>query len=158
MFITTWPFVSLAFVSLLAAPAPVAAQAANQQPPAGKPITFGDGVRATDRLSPTPQYAPLATGLYGRQIVQANSARGDYSVQIWSLLVSPRANTADAKLPGAAVVTVIAGRVDLITGGQTTRLEPGATGAVAEGASMRFVNADEKRAAQLRAIVIAGNP
>jgi quercetin dioxygenase-like cupin family protein len=136
----------------------VVAQPVNQRPPAGKPVTFGEGVRARDPLSPTPQYTLLAPGLYTRQIVQAASARGDYTVQVWSLLVSPRANTAEAKLPGAAVVTLYAGRVELITGEQKTRLEPGASATVPEGASLRFVNTDEKRPAQLRAVVLSGNP
>jgi hypothetical protein len=136
----------------------VAAQPADQSPAAGKPITFGDGVRARDRLSPTPQYAQLVPGLYTRQIVQAASVRGDYTVQVWSLLVGPRANTAEAKLPGAAVVTLHAGRVELITGEQKTLLEPGATATVPEGASVRFVNSDQKRPANLRAVVLFGNP
>jgi hypothetical protein len=140
----------------LVAISPVAGQPVGQKPAAGKPISFGEGVRARDRLSPTPQYALLVPGLYARQIVQAVSARGDYTVEIWSLLVSPRVNTAETKLPGAAVVTLYSGRVELITGEQRTRLEPGATTAVPEGASLRFVNGDDKRPAQLRAVVLSG--
>jgi quercetin dioxygenase-like cupin family protein len=146
-----------ALLTWIAASAPLVAQPVAQQPPAGKPVTF-DGIRAQDRLAPTPQYRQLATGVYGRQIVEAASRGGDYTVQVWSLLVSPKTTTADATLPGAAVVTVIAGRVDLIAGGKTTRLDPGAAASVAEGAAMRFVNADEKRPAQLRAVVLSGNP
>ena len=136
---------------------PVLAQAAAQKPAEGKPLVFGDGVRARDRLTPTPQYAALARGLYARQIVQAASDRGDYTVQVWSLLVSPRVTTGEAKLPGAAVITLHAGRVELIAGDQKTRLEPGATASVPEGASLRFVNSDESRPAQLRAVVLSGS-
>jgi hypothetical protein len=134
---------------------PVLAQA-TQQPTEGKPIVF-DGIRQQDRLTPTPQYAALAPGLYGRQIVQTASDRGDYTVQILSLLVSPRMSTGEAKLPGAAVITLRAGRVELITGDQRTRLDPGVTASVPEGASLRFVNSDESRPAQLRAVVISGS-
>jgi hypothetical protein len=155
---TTCRFLSVAFIASLFAISPTAAQRAGQTPAAGKPITFGDGVRARDPLSPTPKYELLAPGLYVRQIVQAASARGDYNVQVWSLLVSPRADTGEAKLTGAAVVTLNAGSVELITGGQRTRLEPGATATVPDGASLRFVNSDGKRPAQLRAVVLSGNP
>jgi len=133
------------------------AQTAERKPEVGKPVVFGDGVRARDPLAPTPQYAALAPGLYGRQIVQAASDRGDYTVQVWSLIVSPRASTGEAKLPGAAVVILYAGRVELITGEQKTRLEPGATAAVPEGASLRFVNSDASRPAQLRAVALSGS-
>ncbi len=122
----------------------------------GKPIIFSDGVRARDGLAATPQYAPLAPGLYGRQIVQAASARGDYTVQVWSLVVSPRGSTGEARLPGAAVLTLRVGRVELISGDQKTRLEPGATASVPEGASLRFVNSDDSRPAHLRAVVLSG--
>lgn len=120
-------------------------------------MVFGEGVRARDRLAQTPQYAALAPGLYARPIVQTASARGDYTVEVWSLLVSPRSTTGEARLPGAAVVTVRAGRVELITGDQKTRLEPGATASVPEGASLRFVNGDAKRPAHLRAVVLSGS-
>jgi len=152
---TTWRLLGGAFIASLVTIASVMGQQVQQQP-AGKPITFGDGVRARDRLTATPQYELLVPGLYGRQIVQAASARGDYTVQVWSLLVSPGASTSDAKLPGAVVVILYAGRIELITGKQTTRLQPGATAAVPEGASFRVVNDDGERPAQLRAIVLSG--
>lgn len=137
---------------------PAAGQPISDKPAAGKPMTFGEGVRARDRLSPTPQFAPLAPGLYARQIVQAVSGSGDYTVEVWSLLVRPKASTVDVTLSGAAVVTLFAGRVELITGDQRTRLEPGGTATVPQGASVRFVNGDEARPAQLRAVVIVGTP
>src|SRR5262245_45592774 len=157
MTMAAWCLLGGAILASLAVMAPVAGQLGDQKPAAGKPISFSDGVRARDRFSPTPQYALLTPGLYARQIVQAASARGDYSVQVWSLLVSPRASTAEAKLPGAAVVTLYAGRVELITGEQKTHLEPGASTTVPEGAALRFVNGDDKRPAQLRAVVLPGN-
>jgi hypothetical protein len=149
-------FVGPILICALSSPCALA-QAAAQKPPEGKPIVFGDGVRQRDRLTPTPQYAPLATGLYARQIVQAASDRGDYTVQVWSLLVSPRTTTGEAKLPGATVITLRAGRVELISGDQKTRLEPGTTASVPEGASLRFVNGDDARPAHLRAIVLSGS-
>ena len=120
----TWRLLGGIFITLIVAMEPATGQPVDQKPTAGKPITFGCGVRARDRF--------------------------------WSLLVSPRANTADATLPGAAVVTLYAGRVQLITGEKRTRLQPGATAAVPKGASLRFVN-DDKRPAQLRAVVLSGN-
>ena len=122
----------------------------------GKPIILGNSVRASDRTAPTPKYSRLANGLYGRQTVQTTSAKGDYTVQIWALLVSPRVTTGEAKLPGAAVLSVDAGRVDLIVGERKTRLEPGATASVPEGAALRLVNVDETRPAHLRAVVLTG--
>jgi quercetin dioxygenase-like cupin family protein len=132
-------------------------QTAEKEPAAGKPVIFDDGIRARDRLAPTPQYAALASGLYARQVVQTASERGDYTVEIWSLTVSPHASTGEARLPGAAVVILYAGRVELIIGDQKTRLQPGASASVPEGASVRFVNGDDNRPAQLRAIVLSGS-
>jgi hypothetical protein len=135
----------------------LAGQGVQQKPVPRKPISFAGGIRARDRLSPTPQYALLTAGLYARQIVQASSVHDDYKVQIWSLLVSPHANTADVKLPGAAVVTVYVGRVEVVTGDRKTSLDPGATTTIPEGSAVRFVNADDKHPAQLRAVVLVGD-
>ena len=123
----------------------------------GKPVIFGKGVRARDPVAPTPQYAALASGLYARQIVQAASTRGDYAMQVWSLLVSPKATTGETKLPGAAVLSLRSGSVEVITAGGKTRLEPGGTAAVPEGSSLHFVNSDDSRPAQLRAVVVIGS-
>lgn len=149
----------LAAASLISAMSMTAAsaQTAERRPEAGKAIVFGDGIRARDRMATTPQYAALAPGLYARPIVQTASARGDYTVEVWSLIVSPHATTGEAKLPGAAVVTLRAGRVELISGDQKTRLEPGWTASVPEGASLRFVNGDASRPAHLRAVVLSGS-
>jgi hypothetical protein len=157
MTMAAWRFLGVTFIAALVAMPLVAGQSVDRKRAAGKPISFGDGVRAADRLSPTPQYSLLANGLYARQIVLAASARGDYTVQVWSLLVSPHTNTAEAKLPGAVVLTLYAGNVELVTGDQKTRLEPGATAVVPEGTALRFVNGDDKRPAQLRAVVLSGN-
>lgn len=121
----------------------------------GRPITFRDNGQQVDRLSATPPYVALATGLYGRQIVQAPSQDKDYTVQVWSLLVSPKTTTGEVKLPGAAVVMLIAGRVEFATGSQRGELVAGATTAIPEGSSLRIVNADV-RPAQMRAVVVAG--
>jgi hypothetical protein len=153
-----WRLLGGTFVALLLTTLPLAGQrVVRQKPVPAKPISFGNGVRARDRLSPTPQYAPLTPGLYARQIVQADSAHDDYKVQVWSLLVSPHANTAEVKLPGAAVVTLYAGRVEVIAGDRKTSLDPSSTTTLAEGSGVRFVNADDKRPAVLRAVVLVGN-
>jgi hypothetical protein len=131
-------------------------QAAEPRPGEGRPIILGNSVRASDRSTPTPNYTALANGLYARQVVQTASSKGDYTVQVWALLVGPRVTTGDAKLPGAAVLSVNTGRVDLLVGDRKTRLEPGDTASVPEGASLRLVNADETRPAHLRAVVLSG--
>lgn len=131
-------------------------QAAEPRPGEGKPIILGNSVRASDHSTPTPKYAALATGLYARQIVQTASGKGDYTVQIWALLVGPHVTTGDAKLPGAAVLSINAGHVELVVGDRKTRLEPGDTATVPEGASLRLVNADETHPAHLRAVVLSG--
>ena len=132
-------------------------QRVQKKPVPRKPISFANGIRSRDRLSPTPQYAPLTAGLYARQIVQASSLHDDYKVQVWSLLVSPHANTTDVRLPGAALVTVYVGRVEVVTGDRKASLDPGATTTIPEGSAVRFVNADDKHSAQLRAVVLVGN-
>jgi len=141
-------------VVLGAAVGPALAQVL-QAPSQGRPITFRDNGQQVDRLAPTPPYAALASGLYGRQIVQAPSQDGGYTVQVWSLLVSPKSTTGEAKLAGAAVLMLIAGRVQVTAGEQRSELVPGATVPVREGAGLRIVNADS-RPAQLRAVVVTG--
>src|SRR5262245_41047321 len=139
-----------------------AAQETAQQTPAAppavpaKPIAFGAGARAQDPLAPTPPFAALAPGLFARQILESASPSGDYTVQVWSLLVSPKSETGEAKLAGAAVLLLNAGHVEVISAGKRTRLEPGGTTSVAEGASVRFINTNERQPAQLRAVVVSG--
>src|SRR5262249_47099426 len=111
-------------VVLGAAVGPALAQVL-QAPRQGRPITFPDNGQQVDRLAPTPPYAALASGLYGRQIVQAPSQDGGYTVQVWSLLVSPKSTTGEAKLAGAAVLMLIAGRVQVTAGEQRSELVPG---------------------------------
>jgi hypothetical protein len=122
-----------------------------------KPMDFDSSVRARERLAPTPQYALLKPGLFSRQIVQAAAARGDYTVQIWSLIVAPKTSTEETKLPGAAVLSVRAGQVEIITGDRRVRLAPGATTSVPEGASVRFTNSDKDKPSYLRAVVLSGS-
>lgn len=50
----TWRLLGGTFIASLVAMAPISGQPVNQLPAPSKPITFGDGVRAHDRLSPTP--------------------------------------------------------------------------------------------------------
>lgn len=121
----------------------------------GRPITFRDDGRQVDRLAQTPPYEQLAAGLYGRQIVRTPARGGEYTVQVWSLLVSPKTTTGELKLPGAAVVMPLTGRVDIATGGQRSELVAGATAAAAENGVLRIVNAGEQPV-QLRAVIVIG--
>jgi quercetin dioxygenase-like cupin family protein len=119
------------------------------------PATFGKGVRASDPRTPTPQFAALASGLYARTIVDTQSSKGDYSIRILSLSVSPKVTTGEARLPGAAMLSLTAGAVEYIAGDQRGKLQPGDTAAIPEGVSIRFVNSDPTRAAVLRAVVVS---
>lgn len=139
------------------APAQPVAPPAQPAAPAAKPFSFGPGARAADRLAPTPDFAPLTQGLFARQIAEALSADGAYTVQVWSLLVSPKASTGEAKLAGAAVLMLNAGRVDVISADKRVSLTPGGTTSIAEGASVRFVNNNPSQPAHLRAVVIIGS-
>jgi hypothetical protein len=114
-------------------------------------------VRSNDRLTPTPNFSPLASGLYGRQIVTTASAGGDYTVQVWSLLVSPKTTTGAANLPGAPVLIVQTGSVELLVGNRRTRLDSGTVATLPEGEPLRFINTDQSRPAHLRAVVLVGN-
>jgi len=139
-----------------AAMSPSALAQAQQAPGAARPLIFRDNGQQTDRLAPTPAYAQLAAGLYGRQIVQTPSRDGDYTVQVWSLLVSPKTTTGEAKLPGAAVLMLLTGRVEITTGGQRGELVPGATAAVPENGVLRIANAGEQPV-QMRAVIVTGD-
>jgi hypothetical protein len=131
-------------------------QTVERMPITAHPIELTSAVRAADRTTPTPNFSRMAAGLYGKQIVQTASSQGDYTIQVLALLVSPHADTGDVKLPGASVLTVQSGIVELIQGGNKTRLNPGAVATVAEDLPLRLVNTDENRPAHLRAVVLAG--
>jgi hypothetical protein len=145
-----------AVIASLLAVVPVAAQNPKEVPREGNPITFGEGIRTPDRLQPTPQYAALAPGLYARTVVRAASTHGDYTVEVWSLLVAPHASTGEARLPGAAVLSLRAGRVEVTAGELKVRLDAGATASIPEGVALRFLNLDDNRPAHLRAVVLSG--
>jgi hypothetical protein len=148
----------LTMLGVLAALAYVAAsQSVERKPAPTHPIMLtSTAVRAADRATATPNFSRMADGLYGKQIVQTASAKDDYTIQVWALLVSPHATTGDAQLPGAAVLIVQTGTVELIQGGNKTRLSPGAVATVAEDSPLRLVNTDETRPAHLRAVVLSG--
>jgi hypothetical protein len=149
----------LATLAALAYAAASLSQPVEQTPAPTHPIELGtSAVRAADRTTATPNFSRMATGLYGKQMVQTASANGDYTIQVWALLVSPHATTGDAQLPGAAVLIVQAGTVELIQGGNKTRLNAGAVATVAEESPLRLVNTDETRPAHLRAVVLRGTP
>ena len=122
--------------------------------PSPAPVTFPTGVRSSDPRAATPQFAPIASGLYARTVVDTRSAKGDYKIRIWSLSVSPKATTGDVTLPGAAMLSLTAGKVEFIAGDQRGKLQPGDTAAIPEGASLRFIN-DDVRAAVLRAVIVS---
>jgi len=118
------------------------------------PITFSKGVRSSNPRVATPQFAALAPGLYARTIVETRSAKGDYTIRVWSMSVSPKATTGEVTLPGAAMLSLSAGGVEYLAGDQRGKLQPGDTAAVPEGASLQFIN-DDARAAVLRAIIVS---
>lgn len=120
-------------------------------------IEFDPETRARNLEREPPSYTLLAAGLYGRKVVDEPSADGEYSVQVWGLIVSPGTATEGAKLPGAAVVMLRTGRVVMIAGGKEAELAPGDTALAPEGSEVRFVNPDEARPAHLRAVVLPGS-
>jgi len=122
--------------------------------PAPAPITFPKGVRSSNPLAPTPQFAAIASGLYARTIVDTQSAKGDYKIRVWSLSVSPNATTGDVTLPGAAMLSLTAGTIEYVAGDQHGKLQPGDTAAIPEGASLHLIN-DGARAAVLRAVIVS---
>jgi hypothetical protein len=119
------------------------------------PMRFDKAVRALQPRVATPAFAPLAPGLLARRIVEASSTDGDYSSDIWSLLVGPATETSEARLPGAAVLSLNAGKVDVVVGSEKRSLAAGMSTQVAEGASFKLVNTDKDRPALLRAIVLS---
>ena len=149
----------LATLVALAYAAASLSQPVEQTPAPAHPIELGtSAVRAADRTTATPNFSRMANGLYGKQIVQTASAKGDYTIQVWALLVSPHATTGDAQLPGAAVLIVQTGTVELIQSGNKTRLNAGEVAAVAEDSPWRLINTDQTRPAHLRAVVLSGTP
>lgn len=131
-------------------------QTVDLKPVRAHPIELTSSVRAADRTTPTPNFSRMAASLYGKQIVQTASSKGDYTIQVLALLVSPHAATGDVKLPGASVLMVQSGIVELIQGDNKMRLNPGAVATVAEDLPLRLVNTDESRPAHLRAVVLGG--
>lgn len=123
--------------------------------PSPAPVTFAKGVRSFNPRAATPQFAAMAPGLYTRTILDTQSAKGDYKIRIWSLSVSPKATTGEVTLPGAAMLSLTAGKVEYVAGDQRGKLQPGDTAAIPEGASLRFTNSDGTRAAVLRAVIVS---
>jgi hypothetical protein len=127
-----------------------------QSVPRSAPVTFAKGVRAVHPRAPTPQFTAIATGLFARPIVDTQTVKGDVAIRVWSLSVGPKTNTAATTLPGAAMLSLTSGSVEFIAADLRGRLQPGDTAAVPEGASVRFINADEQRPAILRAVIVSG--
>ena len=136
--------------------AQVAIPPAAQIAPKTAAVTFPKGVRSADPRTATPQFAPLATGLYARTIVDTQSAKGDYAIRVMSLLIAPKMTTGKATLLGAAMLSLTSGSIEYIAGDQRGKLQPGDTAAIQEGVPVRFVNADPTRPAILRAVVVSG--
>jgi len=153
MALTTRHVLIFILVLTLGAASIALAQVAATDPPAA-PITFSKGVRSFNPRAVTPQFAAIAVGLYARTIVDTQSAKGDYKIRIWSLSVSPNATTGDVTLPGAAMLSLTAGKVEYVAGDQRGKLQPGDTAAIPEGASLRLIN-DDTRAAVLRAVIVS---
>jgi hypothetical protein len=152
--LTTALLLTIALASLVFAQRTATNRA--QAVPKAAPVTFGKGVRAVDPRAPTPQFSAIAAGLLARPIVDTQSVKGDYAIRVWSLSVGPRTNTAATTLPGAAMLSLTAGKVEFIAGDLRGKLEPGDTVAIPEGASLRFINNDAQRPAVLRAVIVSG--
>jgi hypothetical protein len=150
---TRYMLISVLALTLGAASIALAQVATTESPAA--PVTFPKGVRSINPRAPTPQFAPIADGLYARTIVDTESARRDYKIRIWSLSVSPKKTTGDVTLPGAAMLSLTAGAVEYVVGDQRGKLQPGDTAAIPEGAVLRLIN-DDVRAAVLRAVIVSG--
>jgi hypothetical protein len=151
-------FPLLAAIGIFASAVPAAGQDTNPvefRDENTAPVRFDKALRAVAPRVATPAFKPLATGLQARQIVEARSAEGDYNADIWSLLVGPATETSEARLPGAAVLSVNAGKVDVLVGSEKRSLGPGTSTQVAEGASFKLINTDKDRPALLRAIVLS---
>ena len=118
------------------------------------PVTFVKGVRSTTPAKGTPNFAPMASGLYARTIVDTQSAKGDVKIRIWSLSVSPRATTGNVTLPGAALLSLTVGKVEYVAGDQRGTLQPGDTAGIPEGTSLQLINHDT-RPAVLRAVIVS---
>jgi|GEM_PF-6446572 len=146
-------------ILLTAAMLVVATMTASAQPAGSgfQKVRFAEGVRAINPMGGAMDYSAFVPGLYIRPMVKTASIKGDSTVTVWALFVGPKSNTAEAKLPGAAMLNLVAGSVDLVTPAATTRLLPGSTAEVPEGTSLHFVNIDETHPAHLRAILTAVN-
>ena len=148
----------IAVIGMVASAVPAAGQATNPPEFSAEntaPMRFDKALRAVQPRAATPAFKPLATGLLARQIVEASSIEGDYSADIWSLLVGPATETSEARLPGAAVLSLNAGKVDVLVGSEKRSLAPGTSTQVAEGTSFKLINMDKDRPALLRAIVLS---
>jgi hypothetical protein len=153
-------FPLIAVMSIFASAVPAAGQATDPlalefRPENTAPTRFDKAVRAREARVATPAFKPLVPGLLARHIVEASSIDGDYSTDIWSLLVGPATETSEARLPGAAVLSVNAGKVDVLIGSEKRSLAPGTSTEVTEGASFKLVNTDKDRPALLRAIILS---
>jgi hypothetical protein len=153
-------FPLIAVMSIFASAVPAAGQATNPivlefRAENAAPMRFDKAVRALEPRVATPAFKPLVPGLLARHIVEASSIEGDYSSDIWSLLVGPATETSEARLPGAALLSLNAGKVDVLVGSEKRSLTPGTSTQVAEGASFKLVNTDKDRPALLRAIVLS---
>jgi hypothetical protein len=144
---------AMALLGAAAASAPKAEHAAEMT---ARTISFGQSIRSPDRMAPTPQFTAVSPGLYTRKILHTASPAGDFTVELWSVLVSPGLTTGETRFPGAAVLSLRTGSVVVLVGEGKTPLKPGATAQVPEGALVRFTNPDEMHPAQLRAVVLAG--
>ena len=114
-------------------------------------------VPAASQSQSAPAFRQFVPGLLVRErfVTEAGPGR---RVALWDLLIGPGMRGAPATLPGGAVLEVRAGTGDIVIGDKKRSLRPGASLAVPEGVSLRFVNARRDLGFALRATIVIGGP
>jgi hypothetical protein len=117
-------------------------------------VAIGAQVAAPRSTAP-PGYRQLVSGLLARSRFTVD-APGGRRVELWDLLVGPGLKSAEATLPGAAVLEVRGGSGQIVVGGKPQDLRAGATLSVPERTSFQVVNTRTDLGLSIRATVILG--
>lgn len=102
-----------------------------------------------------PGYRQLVSGLLARSRFVADAPAGR-RVELWDLLVGPGLRSAEATLPGAAVLEVRGGSGQIVIGGKPQDLRSGVTLSIPERTSFQVVNSRPDLGLSMRATVILG--
>jgi len=118
-------------------------------------ISVGDAAEqaAQQQIPSTLTYQQLVPGLLARTRFAAH-ATADRRVELWDLLVGPGMRSAEATLPGGAVLEVRGGSGRIIMGGQEQKLRSGTTLSISDRTSFQLVNARNDLGLSIRATVI----